>query len=421
MRLSSVYLSKKDDKNAIDGINFPTMFPTMASIHKKDRSPYWYMSYPLPDGRWVKKSSKITDRTKAQKLADSFHEMSKGGHLAESQARKNLQEIFKMLNPGDNLLSPSIKDYLARWCERKKAEVTPSTLTAYQDAFRQLTTFLKGKADKDLTYLTRQDVIDFRTYRLTCVSPGTAKGSIKKLNVALNDARREGLILSNPGDGLTKIKEDKNKVNARAFTLNEVKKLTASASEEWKGMIWFAYFTGQRLSDVAQITWDKLNLEAGTFQGFKTQKTGRVTSIPFARPLVAYLIKLKKTTKGEAVFPESHGVMVRKGQSGTLSNQFRVIMVRAGLVDKATASHEGRGKGRGTRRTRGEIGFHSFRHGLTSLLKQGGTAHSVAQEIVGHDSKQVSQLYTHVGAESVRTALDAIPNPFESGKKGKTK
>ena len=201
----------------------------MASVHKRPNSPYWYARYPLPDGRWVLRSTRMKDRNQAQKYAGGLHEIVKRGTLTEVQVRKSLKEIFEMINPGQHLASSSVRLFFDRWVQRKKAEVAPSTLSSYVDSFRQFLTFLGPKADQDLAHLTRQDVIDYRTQRLAEVSVSTARGSLKKLNVALNDARREGLILANPGEGLTRLKADKTKVEARPFTDEEVRTLLKHA------------------------------------------------------------------------------------------------------------------------------------------------------------------------------------------------
>lgn len=362
----------------------------------------------------------MKDRNQAQKYAGGLHEITKRGTLTEVQVRKHFKELFEMINPGQHLASSTARLFFQRWAERKKAEVVPSTFSSYLDAFKQFLAFLGPKADQDLAHLTRQDVIDYRTFRLTQASVSTTRGSIKKLNVALNDARREGLILVNPGEGLTRLKADKNKVEARPFTDEEVRTLLKHAEGEWKGMILFAYYTGQRLADVATMAWKNLDLNKGEFYLFETAKTGRASANPLARPLWNHLVELRKKNKGEFVFPECCSFVKRTGRSAVLSNQFKVIMAEAGLVEKTQTSHKKKAGGGTGRRVRSEISFHSFRHGMTTNLKKYGTAQAVVQEIVGHDSKQVSMLYTHIDGASIRTALDKLPDLLgKAGRKAK--
>jgi site-specific recombinase XerD len=44
-----------------------------------------------------------------------------------------------------------------------------------------------------------------------------------------------------------------------------------------------------------------------------------------------------------------------------------------------------------------------------SLLKDAGIPQAVVQELVGHDSVQMSQQYTHVGIEALQKAAAALP------------
>jgi integrase len=44
-----------------------------------------------------------------------------------------------------------------------------------------------------------------------------------------------------------------------------------------------------------------------------------------------------------------------------------------------------------------ELNFHSLRHTAVSLLKDAGIPEAAVMELGGHDSKQMSAHYTHVG------------------------
>jgi integrase len=55
------------------------------------------------------------------------------------------------------------------------------------------------------------------------------------------------------------------------------------------------------------------------------------------------------------------------------------------------------------------LSFHSLRHSATSFLHEAGIPAAVAQAFVGHDSEAIHALYTHVGAESLQKAANALP------------
>lgn len=54
-------------------------------------------------------------------------------------------------------------------------------------------------------------------------------------------------------------------------------------------------------------------------------------------------------------------------------------------------------------------GFHSLRHSAVSLMREAGAAQSISQAIVGHNSPEVHQLYTHADEDALRRAVSALP------------
>ena len=46
----------------------------------------------------------------------------------------------------------------------------------------------------------------------------------------------------------------------------------------------------------------------------------------------------------------------------------------------------------------------------TSLLKNAGVSEAVAMDIIGHDSKAISQHYTHIEQNAKRAALSKLPD-----------
>ena len=55
------------------------------------------------------------------------------------------------------------------------------------------------------------------------------------------------------------------------------------------------------------------------------------------------------------------------------------------------------------------LSFHCLRHTAVSMLKQAGIPAATVMELVGHDSVEMSQHYTHIGHESLKQAAEAFP------------
>src|SRR5215467_2238392 len=85
-----------------------------------------------------------------------------------------------------------------------------------------------------------------------------------------------------------------------------------------------------------------------------------------ASGLADYLASLPANDNANAyIFPNA----VTHKHTGSLSNQFREILVEAGLVEPQPWGHRSTGKGRTGPRTVSEISFHSLRHSAVTMLK----------------------------------------------------
>ena len=77
----------------------------------------------------------------------------------------------------------------------------------------------------------------------------------------------------------------------------------------------FGLYLGQRLGDLARLTWRAVDLETGEI-AFTTRKTGRRIVLPLVQPLADYLASLPASDNPNAfIFPsrserEAHGFVV---------------------------------------------------------------------------------------------------------------
>jgi integrase len=91
-----------------------------------------------------------------------------------------------------------------------------------------------------------------------------------------------------------------------------------------------------------------------------------------------------------------------------LSKEFVDLLASVGI--RKTLPHTRTGKRVGSRRAPSELSFHCLRQTAVSLLKDAGVPQAVVQELIGHDSAQMSQQYTHVGIEALQKATAALPD-----------
>lgn len=399
----------------------------MASVWKHPESKYWSACFTLPDGRRVKESTKLTNETKAKRVANLLEAEARSG-INERDARKlaaDLHEKYGMTEPGAlelvsklyerlggrTLARASVAEYFEQWEGRKRAEVAASTVKKYAEVKRHFLTFLGDGARRDMTSITARDIAAFRDDMAKRLAVGTVNIALKIIRIVFADAARAKLVPSNEAADVPVLKVSSQPNARRAFSEKELRAVLSVAGDEWRAMILTSLYTGgQRLGDVARFTWQNVDLAQAEIR-FVTRKTGRRQVIPIAAPLFSCLSSLPSSDDPKAaVFPHAASLLTaaKDEHIGAISNEFHELLVAAGL---ATAhSHQRTGGGRGARRTVGELCFHSLRHTFTSWAKSAGIGSAIVQDLAGHDSAAISANYTHFDEATKRTALDALPD-----------
>jgi len=382
-----------------------------ASIHKDPRgkSPFWYASFTLPSGKRTSRSTKQTDKRKAQAVCvqwDKAARIAREGNFQDLAARKTINDIYELSN-GQPLLSSNATSYFELWLEEKKHEAADSTHRKYCDVVKQFLVFLGYRGEEDIARISTQDVAKFRNTEADRVSVASANLALKIIKSALREAYRRGLIHTNPADRVPGVKRSKAEVERRPFTRDELARLLEVANAEWQGMILFGCYTGQRLSDRAALTWQNVDVIRRIIS-LTTTKTGRRQILPIADELFEFIEQMPVSENpGQPLFPKAFETLNKNRRSAVLSNQFYKLMSDAGLVEPR--NHQRKGIGRSAPRKLNELSFHCLRHTTTTLLKDAGTNSAVAEEFVGHDSPAISRLYTHIEPETMRKAINSLP------------
>jgi integrase len=379
----------------------------MASIHKVKGSKYWHAFFRMPDGRRVHKSTKQVNRTLAMGAAAKVAEASiigKSGKLTEDKARELIASIYESANL-DTLPTSTTAEFLESWLKVKSLEVADSSYVEYQQAAKSFQEFLGTKALKPMDTISAKIIHEYRAHLAKRVSGSTVNKHLKILRGAWIKARRERLISENVFMRVDFVSNSQAK--RRAFTMDELSRILGACDAEWRGMVLFGLYTGQRLGDCAGLTWDNIDTVSEELR-ITTGKTGRSMAIPLAAPLAHYITTMPAGDKaGANLFPGIANTL-KTGGSSTLSRQFSEILAGIGLADKK--DHKGGGEGRGARRTSSGLTFHCLRHTATSLLKNAGVSDAVAMEIIGHDSEAISRVYTHISQDALRKAMKAMPD-----------
>jgi integrase len=306
----------------------------MASIRQREGTKFWFACVTLPNGRRVQRSTKETNRKKAQQIADKW-EAATRGRMTARQTQKVIAELYRDIT-GQHLVFPTVREYFDSWVARKKPETAPAS----------------------------------------------------------------GVKVAKLGDASRR----------RGFTIPEIKRILEVANDEWRSLIFLGLYTGQRLGDLARLTWQNVDLERDEIR-FVSRKTGRTMIIPIAPPLRAQIENLPAgDDPRQPLHPRAFASVKKSGGVNMLSRQFRELLADAGLATPKAHRTTENAPGRDGPRELSQISFHSLRHTATSLMKNAGINASVVMDIIGHESEAISAHYTHIDEETKRAALNALPN-----------
>lgn len=324
--------------------------------------------------------------------------LARRGELVEAQAREVVNSILKWAGAEDVIRAPSIRAHFTDWLATKTKKSANGTGLRYAVIVERFLGSLKHRAEKPLTALHARDIERFIESRLSeGLAPQTVALNGKVVRTALNAARRQGLIATNPAEAVDL--PEGEAMERGTFTPQEVKMLVEAAKGEWKTLILVAYFTGARLSDCCRIGWEGVDLAVGTLT-YTQAKTGHKLTVPLHADLQAHLEGLAGNDKPQ-VFVMPHMASLKPGGRHGLSEGFKRVMKAAGLD---TQTQEGNGLRRVSKRT-----FHALRHSFTSALANAGVAPEVRMKLTGHKSAAIHRGYTHHEMQTLKNAVAALP------------
>ena len=369
----------------------------MASIKRRRGAKVWTAYYRDGAGIQYCRSTHVSDRKDAQRVADAYEEASR-----EGQSLRQISAVLAEMREiaGSRHASVTLREYAARWLAEKKSEVKPATFSFYAQVVEGFLEQLREAAGHDIALISKAQITAHRSHLSVQVSATTTNHHMAAIRMLFRAARRDGVIADDPGEFVGSVRGEQSTKCRRAFTLPELEAVMSIADPEWQSMILFGLYTGQRLGDVSRLTWTNVDLERNELRLVST-KTGRRVILPLAAPLLDHIESLPSADDPNSPI---HPRAAATGQT-TLSGQFVEILVQAGLRAQEIERHEGGS----SRRRQSELSYHSLRHTCVSLLHAAGVTQSISQAFAGHSSAAVHQLYIHSDRESLERAANLLP------------
>lgn len=225
----------------------------------------------------------------------------------------------------------------------------------------------------------------FRDYLSNSIGPNTVRLYLACVNIALNRAVKDKIILINPLRFVDRVKKVESE---RVYlTLEELQQLTRvkGTDAEIKRAFLFACYTGLRYSDLSKLTWKQVCLNGTRHKlEFRQQKTGSFEYFPLSQ--TAYEI----LTNGQADIIHLPETKVFTLPHRSKYNEKLKRLGKAAGLSKNLTSHVGR---------------HTF---ATLMLTQGVDIYTVSK-LLGHKSLSTTQIYAKIIDKKKDDAVDMLP------------
>ncbi|MGA3244366.1 MAG: tyrosine-type recombinase/integrase [Bacteroidota bacterium] len=269
-----------------------------------------------------------------------------------------------------------------------KTNVAPSTVVLYGYAFRDLLRLIGDHPIKDYT---PQMVEQFKVKRLEEVSDVKVNIDFRTLRAAFSLAVRWNLIPDNPFKKCKQLRIPERR--PVYLTLDEYQTLVSVIDKEWfRDIVRFAVTTMMRLGEIVNLKWDSVDLDRSLLHvensaDFRT-KTRKRRILPLDKWTIELLRRKERISELVFTFPDS-----KRLQVGYVSSRFKKYVRKAAI--------------------RPDIHFHSLRHTGATWLVQNAVPIYTVQQILGHSSIQMTQVYSHLEAENLIQSLNKISQTLD--------
>lgn len=222
-------------------------------------------------------------------------------------------------------------------------------------------------------------------------SPRTQQYVFRTFTSVWNAARDSGLV-----DGVcptrhTSFKLQKfNNERERFLTQEEEKVLfeeLKGRSKQVHDMALVALYCGLRFSEIARLTWGRVNGNSVRIIDGKHEKS---RSVPLAKPARDLFASLDRLSDNSLVFPDGKGQVMQQ-----VPSTFKRSVDEVGLNANVESPKQ-------------HFGFHGLRHTYGSRLAQAGVELYRIQKLMGHSSPATTQRYAHLQDENLVQATELM-------------
>lgn len=284
-----------------------------------------------------------------------------------------------------------------KWNSYPMTDELIDAFSTYQRANGLAHNTIRNRASIIRHFTTRYDPLTATRQDVRAFLARPIKASSKRINLHALRAFYAFLIEDGYRDDDPTVKAAKVHVPRnlpRPFSWEQIHAMLATgAYRRTRVMILLGYYQGLRVSQIAAVKGDDIDLLSGTI---RTTAKGSVELILPLHPVVRELAES---------MPRGWWFPARKANSGhiapsSVSDLVRRAKLRAGITDP-------------------ELTAHSLRHSYGTHLLENGVDVRVVQELMGHANLATTQIYTRVSDIQRRAGINALPSrevPAHSGR-----
>jgi integrase len=226
--------------------------------------------------------------------------------------------------------------------------------------------------DRYLDEITPLLIEQLRTQRRSEVAASTTNREHQVLKNLFTKAIEWGKFYGeSPARKVKMLRVDNRRL--RFLNTDEVHRLLSAVDPRIKPIIVAALHTGMRRGELKSLAWKNVDLDTGTIYVLNT-KSGKPRELPMDSTLRELFRTLPKT--GELVFDSSN-----------LRKLYEAVVKKAGLED---------------------VNFHTLRHTFASHLAMAGVDLKTIQELLGHQTFEMTLRYAHLSPHHKKVAIDIL-------------
>ena len=382
----------------------------MASLFRQiSRSKNWLVHFRGSDGKWLQRSTGTPDKKLAEQIKQQYERDARtaefNGGLLIKKVVENAMEMHERVT-GRNLRFPTLRAFLTDFLTSKSINKKKATIASYRKTVNLFLEHMGEEADKPVIRVQPSDVQAFIKARMDQgAAPATVRQGIVVLRMMFKRAVDEGMCAINPA--ATVEVPDGESQTKLPFTDEEVQRiLKACPSEEWRTLVFIGYYTGARMGDCLGLTWSSFDLGDTPKLTYQQKKTGKGSkgwvTIAVHPALKKRLLEWRQTSKAGTDGPVLPGLTATALGGNTGPSTLFVQLVKAAGIDPCYATT---GRSKQPRKC-----FHSFRTTMVSKMQSLEVPQEVRMNIVGHASVDVHKGYSQGEWNSVKSAINKLPD-----------